>query len=291
MNLLHHYCSLTILIVHLLSKLFVLTAHTLDLFSEIHKLVPIAGSLSLRASSRRRCIQADCIIGLFAARRIAIAGVHAPQMLGQVLLAREALAAMALAVGMRAMEWILRAAVLAMDLTLVSQETAGVRKSRELLTALGGAFVGTVVLVHVLAPLAFPLKLSHVFSAVWIAAEELAIHCSGDRTIWLRDRLDTRSGVERRCLCRYGRVLLHRSWGAKIKSRLGIGKGRCDVAANCVGTGGDCSEVGNIGIGEAIKGNGGVIMFADRRVSTVVNEVARLIGDAHLVDQGRERDT
>lgn len=69
----------------------------------------------------------------------------------QVLHAREALALVALAVSVRALQRVARAAVFAVDLALVPQEPAGVRKPGELLALRCRALVRPVVLVHVFA--------------------------------------------------------------------------------------------------------------------------------------------
>jgi hypothetical protein len=74
--------------------------------------------------------------------------MHASEMLIEVFLTREAFSSVALAIGMGAVELLSRTTVFVMDFSFVSQETARVCKSRELLAAVGRALVGSVVLVH-----------------------------------------------------------------------------------------------------------------------------------------------
>lgn len=72
-------------------------------------------------------------------------------MLIKILLSREAFASMSLAVGMRTVDSVLRAAVLAMNLSLMSEEAPRVREARKIFTSFGRAAIRAFVLVHVLA--------------------------------------------------------------------------------------------------------------------------------------------
>lgn len=107
---------------------------------------------------------------------VADAGGMAPaQMLVQVLQPREPLPEVALAAGMRAVQEVLGAAVLVVDLALMAQQAAGVRKTGELLAALPLAVVRAVVLIHVLVPLALPDELPRPVGAARNRALELPV--------------------------------------------------------------------------------------------------------------------
>lgn len=72
-------------------------------------------------------------------------------MLIKILLSRKAFASMSLAVGMRTVDSVLRAAVLAVNLPLMSEEAARVCKARKIFTSFSRAAIRAFVLVHVLA--------------------------------------------------------------------------------------------------------------------------------------------
>lgn len=96
---------------------------------------------------------ARAVVGVLAAGALHLYGaggrVYAPEVLGQVLLAGEALAAGALAVDVGAEELLLGPSVFSVDLALVSQQTTAVCEALDLLAPLGGAYVGSLMLVHV----------------------------------------------------------------------------------------------------------------------------------------------
>jgi len=75
--------------------------------------------------------------------------MHAPQMLIQVLLAREARPRTALAIAMRTHARGFRAAVLLVDLALVAKQAAGVGEALDFLAARLGTDVRAGVFVHV----------------------------------------------------------------------------------------------------------------------------------------------
>jgi hypothetical protein len=77
--------------------------------------------------------------------------MYSAKMLIKIFLSRETLAGMSLAVGMRTVDSILRAAVLAMNFPLMSEEAARVCEAREIFTPFGRATIRAFVLVHVLA--------------------------------------------------------------------------------------------------------------------------------------------
>jgi hypothetical protein len=74
--------------------------------------------------------------------------VYAAEMLVKVLLSREALAGMALAVRMGAFDRVLRSAVFAVDLALVSKKTTRVCEPGKTLAAGDDAAIWALVLVH-----------------------------------------------------------------------------------------------------------------------------------------------
>ena len=76
--------------------------------------------------------------------------MHAAQVLVQVLLAGEALASVALAVMVWAVELLAWAAMLIMHFALMAKQSTGVCKTWELLATLGWALIWAIVLVHML---------------------------------------------------------------------------------------------------------------------------------------------
>lgn len=72
-----------------------------------------------------------------------------PQVLVQVLLAREAFARVPLAGWMRAVERVLGPPVLCVNLALMTQKTTRISKARKLFTTFRRTFIGPIVLVHV----------------------------------------------------------------------------------------------------------------------------------------------
>lgn len=77
--------------------------------------------------------------------------MYSTKMLIKILLSREAFASMSLAVGMWAVDCVLGPAVLAMNLSLMSEEAARVSKTRKIFASFGWAAIRALVLVHVLA--------------------------------------------------------------------------------------------------------------------------------------------
>ena len=145
MNLAHHLISLSGLRLGLASQLLILSLQALHLFAKI-----------IAAATRRSCaFSLVTSLGLFLILGNlgilqARVRVDAPQVLVEVLLSREALACVALAVDVWAVELLSRAAVLVVDFALVSEKTARVRESGKLLAAFGWTLVRAVVLVHML---------------------------------------------------------------------------------------------------------------------------------------------
>lgn len=77
--------------------------------------------------------------------------MYSTKMLIKILLSRKAFASMSLAVGMRTVDSVFGAAVLAMNLPLMSEEAARIRKAGKIFTSFGWAAIRAFVLVHVLA--------------------------------------------------------------------------------------------------------------------------------------------
>src|SRR3569833_3511588 len=117
-DLAHHGHRLLVLGVDLAAELGVLGAHALDLLAEVQLLVVGVVALPLGACGRRL---AGAVVRVLARRRLggALARVDPPQKLVEVLLAREALARVALAVGVRTVQGVLGPAVLPVHLALV----------------------------------------------------------------------------------------------------------------------------------------------------------------------------
>lgn len=139
-NLAHHLFALTLHFLGLALQVLILGLNPLELLADLF----IALALAL----------ATLPFGLFGGAdsfRAISSSMHAAQVLVQVFLAREAFSVMALAVHVRAVELLSRTAMFVVDLTLVAQEAAGVCEAWEFRTARDGAFVGTVVLIHVLS--------------------------------------------------------------------------------------------------------------------------------------------
>mgnify|MGYP001255504832 CR=1 FL=1 len=136
--------------------------------------------------------------------------------------------------------------MLAVHLALVSQKAAGVGEARKFLTALGGALVGSVVLVHVFAvvevsalrtrlyvlvegnslPLAFATKFLAVLGAVWICTDKFTVLISGHLSLGFRNRFDAlgrRGG--RRIFFRQRRSSIDRHRGGSRDRRSSSGGG------------------------------------------------------------------
>lgn len=105
---------------------------------------PLAGAG--RARARALAAAAAARKGLAIA-----AGMDAAEMLVEVLQAGEALAGVAFAVDVGAVQGVSRSAVLAVDFSLVAKQASPVGKAREFLATLDGTSVRSIVLVHVLA--------------------------------------------------------------------------------------------------------------------------------------------
>lgn len=178
-NLRHHGQGVLRLLVHLGLELFVFLAHSLDFVSEIRQLVDALAAhaaLALRPrlvavvvlGSRDGLGRWRCGSGLGIC-------VHSPKMLVKILLSREALASVPLAVGMRAVDGLLGPAVLPMNLSLVSEKPARVGETGQILASLGWAAIGAFVLVHVLVPLALARECADFLFAVIQWAVEFSI--------------------------------------------------------------------------------------------------------------------
>lgn len=150
LDLTHHLRLLSIVhALHLVdqsSLLFIVLLQALHLLADILG-VRTTTTLSLLASLRQFAL----LLCLLAWHQRAHLRVDASEMLIQVLLTRETLAGVSLAVQVGAVELFLRSAVLAVNFALMTKQAARVGKSWELLTAFGRAFVWSIVLVHVLA--------------------------------------------------------------------------------------------------------------------------------------------
>lgn len=162
----HHAERVLRLLLHLGLELLILHAHALDLVAELGDLVrggaaagPAlalhAGALAVVVVGVRpggRVVGAVADAAAAAQRGGAVgARVHAAQVLVEVLLAGEALAGVALAVWVRAVDRVLWSAVLVVDFALVAEETAGICKAGQVFASVGRAAIGTLVLVHVFA--------------------------------------------------------------------------------------------------------------------------------------------
>jgi hypothetical protein len=149
LDLAHHLISLSSLCLGLASQFLVLGLETLHLLA---KIVTAASNWS-RALSLVSSLGLFLILGELGILQAGVR-VHAPQVLVEILLSREALAGVALAVDVRAVQLLSRASVLVVDLALMSEQTTRVGEAGKLLASLGRALVRAIVLVHVFRPLA-----------------------------------------------------------------------------------------------------------------------------------------
>lgn len=90
--------------------------------------------------------------------------MYSAEVLVEVLEAREALAGVALAAGMRAIQGITWAAVLTVDLALVAKKSASISESRKLLATLEFASVGSIMFVHVFTAIVISREFSRCIS-------------------------------------------------------------------------------------------------------------------------------
>lgn len=153
-NLGHHGQRVLSLLLHLRLELDVLLAHTLNLVTKFCKLVrglTAVAALALGAGSLALVVVGRGDRVTRGRRAVGAGGVHSTKMLVEVLLPREALARVALAVGMRAVDSLLGAAVLAVDFTLVAKQAARVCEAGQVFAAVSLAAVWSLVLIHVLA--------------------------------------------------------------------------------------------------------------------------------------------
>lgn len=152
------------------------------------------------------------VIGAYVSSSCAV-GVNTSEMFVQVLQSRETFAVVALAVRVWTVQGVLRAAVFAVDFTLVSQKTPRVRKPWQLLASLNSAFVRAIVFVHVLAviqvsitataeptyirqnlpPFALAPELLHIFGAFREIADVFAVRVLDSLPVGFRDRFGSRS--------------------------------------------------------------------------------------------------
>jgi len=145
----------------LVLQVLILELDALELLPDVLISSPIPHRpLPLRARhlGAQRILLRLITLGMTILRQRVGIGVHATQMLVQVLLAREALAGVALAVHVWAVELLARTTVFVVHFAFVTEQAAGVCEAGELFAALGGTFVGPVVLVHVFRPLALSAK-------------------------------------------------------------------------------------------------------------------------------------
>jgi hypothetical protein len=143
LNLAHHLVSLSSLRLGLASQLLVFRLQSLHLLAKI----------VTASTSRSDAFSLVTRLGLFLVLgdlRVLQAriGVDAPQVLVEILLSREALASVALAVDVGAVELLSRAAVLVVHLALVAEKATRIREARQLLAPFSWALVWAVVLVH-----------------------------------------------------------------------------------------------------------------------------------------------
>lgn len=152
-DLRHHGQRVLRLLLHLRLELVIFHAHALNLVAQLGDFVRgLAAGPALALHARALAVVVVGRAGRVGLGRGAVgARVHAAEVLVQVLLAREALAGVALAVGMRAVDRVLGPAVLVVNFALVSKEAARVGEAGEVLATLGRAAVGAFMLVHVFA--------------------------------------------------------------------------------------------------------------------------------------------
>lgn len=146
LKLAHQRSRLSRLHFTLASQLLVLISKSCHLLAKVCAIISCNTSFSLHTRSLT-----TVFLGLFFILHLPRIGVYASKMLVQIFLSREALAGKSLAIGMRTVELLSRTTVKVVYLSLMPQESSRVRKPRQLLTPLGWAFVGTIMLVHVLA--------------------------------------------------------------------------------------------------------------------------------------------
>lgn len=155
-NLRHHGQRVLSVLRHLGPQALVLFAQALNLVAKFRDLVGV----TVRAATRPAFALYPGLLALVVVGRLCGLGggglavricVDSSEVLVEILLAGEALAGVTLAVGVGAVDRILRSSVLPVDFALVAEETAGVRKSGEILTARHQAAVRALMLVHVFA--------------------------------------------------------------------------------------------------------------------------------------------
>jgi hypothetical protein len=142
LNLAHHLVSLSSLRLGLASQLLVFRLQSLHLLAKI-----VTASTSRSAFSLVTRLGLFLVLGDLRVLQARI-GVDAPQVLVQILLSREALASVALAVDVGAVELLSRATVLVVHLALVAEKATRIREARQLLAPFSWALVWAVVLVH-----------------------------------------------------------------------------------------------------------------------------------------------
>jgi hypothetical protein len=85
-------------------------------------------------------------------------GMNSSEMLVQVFLARETLSGESLAVWVGAVELLSRTSMQIVNFSLMSQKTTGIREAWKLFATFGRALVRSIVFVHMLRPLTFPIE-------------------------------------------------------------------------------------------------------------------------------------
>lgn len=145
LKLAHQRSRLNCLHLALASQLLVLISKSCHLLTEIRAIISYHTSLSLHARSL-----ASVFLGLFFVLHLSSISVHTSKMLVQIFLSREALAGESLAIWMRTVELLSGTAMKIVYLSLMPQKSSRVREARQFLTSLCWAFVGTIMLVHVL---------------------------------------------------------------------------------------------------------------------------------------------
>jgi hypothetical protein len=147
-DLLHHREGVLILRLHLDPELFVLITDTLELLAQLQNLFAAAvPALALHAR-----LLALVVVGRVRGIRLGAGAFHirvnAAKVLIKVLLSREALACMTLAIRMGALDCVLGSAVFAVDFAFVSKKATRVCEPGEALASGDNAPIWAFVLVH-----------------------------------------------------------------------------------------------------------------------------------------------
>lgn len=149
-DLTHHLTGLKSLSLGLTLQVLVLSLQALHLLA---KIVAAAARGSRALSLLAGLTLLIVLRSLYLLMKTSIR-MDASHVLVEVLLSRETLARVALAIDVGAVEVLSWATVFVVYLAFVSKEASRVCKARKFLATFGWALVGTIVLIHVLRPLA-----------------------------------------------------------------------------------------------------------------------------------------